>query len=140
MITVQPYKGLSTLLYALSVLEALAGLVLIFGSHWVLTMAPANLGLPDTDFVTVFLKAIGIVAIGLGYLLCVAARDPARYVAVIDTMIFLLVASALLIGYALIGLHIGRYFPAGYIVVRIVIQLILAIVLIAMRPKAAVRA
>ena len=77
MVSVQSYKNLSTLLYALAVLEALAGLILLFGSHWVLSLAPANLGLSDTGFVTVFMKAIGIIAIGLGYLLCVAARDPA---------------------------------------------------------------
>lgn len=140
MITVQPYKGLSTLLYALAVLEAIAGLILIFGSHWALSMVPGNLALPDTAFVTVFMNAIGIIAIGLGYLLCVAARDPARYVAVIDTLVFILIASAILIAYALTAMHIGRYFPAGYIVVRIVIQLILAGALIAMRPKPAARA
>ena len=140
MVSVQPYKGLTTLLYALAVLEAIAGLVLIFGSHWALSMAPANLGLQDTAFVTVFMKALGIVAIAIGYLLCVTARDPARYVAVIDTLVFMLIASAILIAYALVGMHIGQYFPAGYIVARIVIQIILAIVLIAMRPKAAARA
>jgi hypothetical protein len=140
MVSVQSYKGLSTLLYALAVLEALAGLILIFGSHWALSMAPASLTLPDTAFVTVFMKALGIIAIGLGYLLCVAARDPARYVAVIDTLVFILIASAILIAYALMAMHIGQYFPAGYIVGRIVIQVILAIALIAMRPKAAARA
>ncbi len=140
MVTAQSYKGLSTLLYALAVLEALAGLILLFGSHWALSLAPANLGLTDTGFVTVFMKAIGIIAIGLGYLLCVTARDPARHVAVIDTLVFFLIASAILIAYALVGMHIGQYFPAGYIVARIVIQLILAIVLIVMRPKAVARA
>jgi len=140
MVSVQSNKGLSTLLYALSVLEALAGLILIFGSHWVLSMTPNSLALPDTGFMTVFLKALGIFALGLGYLMCVAARDPSRYVAVIDTLVFILIASAILIGYALVAMHLDRYFPANYVVIRIVIQVILAIVLIVMRPKAAARA
>jgi len=127
-------------LYALAVLEALAGLILIFGSNWLLSMVPGNLALPDTAFLTIFIKAVGILALGLGYLLCVTARDPARYVSVIDTLVFILIASAILIGYALVTMHLGRYFPANYIVVRIVLQVIMAVVLIVMRPKAAARA
>jgi hypothetical protein len=140
MVSVQSYRNLSTLLYVLAVIEAVAGLILIFGANWVLSMAPANLALPDTGFIAIFVKAIGILALGLGYLLCVTARDPARYVSVIDTLIFILIASAILIGYALGAMHLGRYFPANYIIVRIVVQVILAAVLIAMRPKAAARA
>lgn len=140
MVTVQSYKNLTTLLYALAVLEALAGLILIFGSHWVLSMTPNSLTLPDTAFMTVFLKGLGIFALGMGYLMCVAARDPARYVAVIDTLVFILIASAILIAYALVSMHLDRYFPANYVVIRIVIQIALAIVLIVMRPKAVARA
>ncbi len=140
MVSVRSYRNLSTLLYALSVVEALAGLILIFGSSWVLSMAPGILTLADSAFLSIFFKAIGVLALGLGYLLCVTARDPARYVAVIDMLTFVLIASAILIGYALAVMHLGRYFPANYIVARIVIQVILAAVLIAMRPKAAARA
>lgn len=140
MVSVQSYKGLSTLLYALSVLEAIGALVLIFGSGWVLSLAPATLALPDNGFVTVFMKGIGIFALGVAYLLCVAARDPVRHIAIIDTLIFFFVASAVLIWYALAALHLGQYFPANYIVVRIVVQLILAAVIVFMRPKAAARA
>jgi len=137
MTSVQPYRTLSTLLYALSVLEALAGLVLLFATNWTLSLVPANLALGDTGFVMIFLKALGIVALALGYLLCVAARDPARYIAVIDTLAFLLVASAALNVYALTAMHLGKYYPANYMLVRIVVQLILAVAVIALRPKAA---
>jgi hypothetical protein len=140
MVSVQSYKGLSTLLYALSVIEAIGSLVLIFGSNWVLSMAPANLTPPDHSFVTIFMKGIGIFALGVAYLLCVTARDPARHVAVIDTLVFFLIASAALIWYALAALHLGQYFPANYIVVRIAVQVIVAIVLVVMRPKAVARA
>ena len=139
MVSVQSYKGLSTLLYVLSVLEAIAGLVMIFGSSWVLSMAPASLALPDSGFVMIFMKALGILALGLGYLLCVTARDPVRHVAIIDTLVFILIASAILVWYAMAAMHLGQYFPANYIVVRIVVQLILAIVLVVMRPKAVAR-
>lgn len=137
MTSVQPYRTLSTLLYALSVVEALAGLILLFATNWALSLVPANLALGDTGFVMIFLKAIGIVALALGYLLCVAARDPARYIAVIDTLAFLLVVSAALNVYALTAMQLGKYYPANYMLVRIVIQLILAVAVIALRPKAA---
>ncbi len=137
MTSVQPYRILSTLLYALSVVEALAGLILLFATSWALSLVPTNLALGDIGFVLIFLKAIGIVALALGYLLCVAARDPARYIAVIDTLVFLLVVSAALNVYALTAMHIDKYFPANYMLVRIIVQLILAIAVIALRPKAA---
>jgi hypothetical protein len=133
----QSYKGLSALLFVLAVLEAAAGLVLIFGSNWVLSMVPAGLPVAGTAFLTIFMKAVGLFALGFGYLLCVTAREPARYVSVIDTLIFVLLASGFLIGYALGVMHIGQYFPGNYIVIRIIIQVILAVALIMMRPKAA---
>lgn len=136
MTAVQPYRTLSTVLYVLSVLEVIAGLVLVFASGWVLSMAPASLGLPTTGLVMVFLKALGIIAIGIAYLLCVTARDPVRHVAVIDTLVFFLLASALLNAYSIWSLHIGAYFPTNYIIVRIVVAVILAAVLIGLRPKA----
>src|SRR5579864_3708340 len=137
MTSVQPYRTLSTLLYALSVLEALAGLILLFATNWALSLVPANLALGDTGFVMIFLKAIGIIALALGYLLCVAARDPGRYIAIIDTLAFLLVASAALNAYALTAMHVGKYYPANYVLVRIIVQLVLAVAVITMRPKAA---
>ena len=72
MISVQSYKGLSTLLYALAVLEALAGLILIFGSHWILSMAPASLALPDTAFLTIFMRRS--VLLPLVWAICFAWR------------------------------------------------------------------
>jgi hypothetical protein len=137
MTIVQPYRALSSLLYVLSVLEALAGFVLLFATNWALSLVPANLALGDSGFVMIFFKAIGIVALALGYLLCVAARNPARYIAIIDTLAFLLIASAALNVYALTAMHLGKYYPANYMLVRIIVQLVLAVAVIAMRPKAA---
>ncbi|HET9392451.1 MAG TPA: hypothetical protein VFO29_02840 [Candidatus Rubrimentiphilum sp.] len=137
MTNVRPYGTLSTLLYALSVLEALAGLILLFATNWALSLVPANLALGDSDFVMIFFKAIGIVALALGYLLCVAARDPVRYLAIIDTLIALLVASAILNVFALTAMHLGKYYPANYMLVRIVVQLVLAAAVFALRPKTA---
>lgn len=137
MTSVQPYRTLSTLLYALSVLEALAGLILLFATNWALSLVPANLALGDSGFVMIFFKAIGIVALALGYLMCVAARDPVRYLAVIDTFVGLLVASAILNVYALTAMNLGKYYPANYMIVRIVVQVFLAAAVLALRPKAA---
>jgi hypothetical protein len=129
-----PYRTLSLLLFVLSAVEGISGLFLIFASRFVLAMAPANLALPGPEVIVLFLKAIGIVALALGYLLCVAARDPARYVAVVDVVAFMCVAAAILEVYALAELNLGALYPPSYVIARAVLQLILAVILIWLRP------
>jgi len=130
------YSGLKTLLYALSVIWAIASVVLVFAADWAVSLAPANLGLPNVALIGFFLRGIGVVGLAIAYLLCVTARDPVRYVAVIDTLVFILIASGALLAYALGAMHISQYFPANYVLMRIVLGVILAIVLIWLRPKA----
>ena len=137
MSAVHAYRALRILLFAISAIEAIAGLVLVFASSWVLAMTPANIGLLNNGVLLAFMKAIGIVAIALGYLLCAAARDPVRYVAVIDALVFILLAAAALNVYAVAALHIGSFFPGPYLIIRAVIQLILAVAIIALRPRRA---
>ncbi|MBV9645877.1 MAG: hypothetical protein JO043_00265 [Candidatus Eremiobacteraeota bacterium] len=135
MIVVSPqYRTLSIILYVLSAIEGIAGLVLIIASGWVLSMLPVA-GLTTPGLLLFALKGIGVIALALGYLLCVAARDPARYVAVVDTFAFVLFAAALLQFYAVGALGIGTVYPTPYLISRSVVQLILAIVLVALRPR-----
>ncbi len=131
------HRALQILLFVLSAIEALAGVVLLFGTGWVLSLAPAKFSLhfPNSGFMLALLKAIGIIAIASGYLFCAAARDPVRYIAVIDTLAFILVAAATLDLYAVAALHIGLFYPVPYLVTRAIVQLVLAIIVIVLRPK-----
>lgn len=133
----QPYGTLRILLFVISVIEALAGLCLLFASSWVLSLASGSVEFPNAGFVLILVKAIGIAAIASGYLLCAAARNPARYIAVIDTFAFVLLAGSALSIYASVTLHIDPFYPGPYLIVRAVLQLILAVVIIALRPRGA---
>jgi hypothetical protein len=136
MTVAQPYRALRILLFLISAIEGIAGAVLIFGSSWVMSITSTPFLLAGTGFVFALLKGIGIIMLALGYLSCVAARDPVRYAAIIDTLIFLLVAAAVLNLYAVAALHIGAYYPGPYLVVRAILQLALAAVILVLRPKA----
>ena len=125
-------RTLRVVLYVLSVIEGLGGLALLFASGWLLSFGIMGASNPA---LVVLMKALGIIAIAFGYLLCVTARDPVRFVPVIDTLIFLLFAVAGLNLYALIGLDAGAFFPAGYLVARVVVQVLLGVWLIVLRPK-----
>jgi hypothetical protein len=137
MTATHPYRALRMLLFAISAIEGLAGIVLLFATGWVLALAPPNLGLLSSSVVLALVKAIGIIALALGYLLCAAARDPVRYIAVIDALVFILVAAAALNVYAVAVLHVGWFYPAPYLIVRAIVQLALALALVALRPKGA---
>ena len=129
------HRALRILLYVISALEGIVGVILLFGTGWVLSFAPGILALPSTPFVLALLKGIGIIVIAFGYLFCVTARDPVRYVAVIDTMIYLLLAAGALNIYAVTCLHLGALYPDPYLLTRAAVQLALAIVFLALRPK-----
>ena len=132
----QPYGALRILLFVISVIEALAGLCLLFASSWVLSLASGSVD-PNAGFILILVKAIGIAAIASGYLLCAAARNPARYIAVIDTFAFVLLAASALSIYASFTLHVDPFYPGPYLIVRAVLQLVLAVVIIALRPRGA---
>ena len=129
------HHALRMLLYVLSAIEGIAGVALLFATGWVLSFAPKMLALPYTAFVVALVKGIGILALALGYLFCVAARDPVRYVAIIDTLIFVLISAAALNVYAVVSLHLGALYPSPYLIVRAALQVAVAIMLLALRPK-----
>jgi hypothetical protein len=126
---------LRILLFVLAGLEGVLGLALLFATGSVMGLLPGTLGQPATPFIVLLLKGVGVVALVFGYLFCVAARDPVRYVAVIDALIVLLLASAALTLYGLTALGIGAFYPAAYLVVRALAQIAIAAVLFALRPK-----
>jgi len=131
-------RALSIVLYVMSLIEALAGITLIFGSTWVLgfVLPPTA---ADAGLFVLMLKGLGILAIGLGYMLCVAARDPIRYVAVVDTFIFFLFAAGILNIYADVALGASAYVPSTYLLARGILQVALGIVLLVLRPRGASR-
>lgn len=140
MVASPSYRALRMLLYVIAAIEGIAGIVLIFATGWVLSMSPALLTLAESGFVVMLVKGIGIVALAFGYLLCVTAREPVRYVRIIDTLIFLVMGAAILTLYGVFVLHLGVFYPAGYLVGRALIQLAIAAALVALRPRSATEA
>lgn len=131
-------QALRFILYAISALEGIAGLVLIFAPGWVLSLAPTAVVL--SGFVSYLLMGFGMIAFAFGYLVCVAARRPAQYVAVIDTLVFLAFAAAALNVYALTALGAAAYFPASYLIARTVVQIVVGVALLVLRPRGAATA
>ncbi len=129
------HQTLRAMLYTLSAIAAVAALVLIFVPSWPLSFAPGSVPPPSNPFEFGILRAFGIVVLVIAYLLCVAARDPDRNAALVNAFIFLLVAVAVLNLYLAASQELVAYYPSVYLVVRAVIQVMLAIVLFVLRPK-----
>jgi hypothetical protein len=123
------------LLFIIAGVEGVAGLALLFATGWVLSFAPHMLTGPFSAFLVALVKGTGILALAIGYLLCVTARDPVRYVAVLDALIFILAAASALNAYAVFSLHLGAFYPAPYLLGRGATQLLVAIALFALRPR-----
>jgi hypothetical protein len=132
---VKPFQTLRTILFAISALAGITGLLLIFLPGMLLSFAPGGTPPPNTPFEHLAMNAIGIFVLLVAYLLCVAARDPVRHVAIINAVIFFFVAFAILNVYAAVSLGLSAYYPSGYLIARGIIQLILAAVLFWLRPK-----
>jgi hypothetical protein len=130
------HQPLRALLFVLSGVCGIAALICLFAPGWVLSLTLGSVPPPNTVFEHALLSALGIFAIPIGYLLCVAARNPVRYASVVDAMIMLLVLAALVNAYFALGHQLEVYYPAGYLIVRAVVQVILAGVLFKLRPAA----
>jgi hypothetical protein len=129
------HQGLRAMLFTLSAIAGIAALVLVFVPNWPLSFAPGSVPPPSTAFEFAILRAFGIAVLVIAYLLCAAARDPIRYAAVIDGFIVLLVAFAILNVYWAVGQQLTAYYPSVYLIVRAVVQVILAVALYVLRPK-----
>jgi hypothetical protein len=123
---------LQILLGVIGALYALGGLTLLFATSWVMSL------LPTVEPVTapaLLLKTLGTGGLGLGYMSLVAARDPVRYAAVVDVLAGMLVLLTAVDLYTEFGLQYSSSHLAYAIWVRTALRLILAIILLVLRPR-----
>ena len=127
-------RTLSTILYAISVLQAVAAVVLIFAPRWLLAMTHVAYDAAGSGLFIEFLMGIGLAVLGISYLTCCAARDPVRYVGVVNALIFLSLGAATLNIYTVVALHVPPAF-IEYLLTRSAIQAVIAVVLLLLHPK-----
>lgn len=128
---------LRAILGVLSALVGLGGLVLIFATSWLLGLVLHNPSAQEAAWIVVVFKALGAVVLFVAYALYNASRDPVRYAAVVDGMIALLVVLSILDIYAVAVLGFGTYYPAWAVYARAGLRLLLAVVLLTLRPRPA---
>jgi hypothetical protein len=126
-------SALKVLLAIMAVLVGLSRLAVLFATSWIASFSAMH-GFFSGSAVGLFLKFVGALALGLGYLLAQAARDPERYLAVIDVFAFLLIVGAILDVYAALTPALGPPFLARVIWGRAVLRLVIAGLVIAWRP------
>jgi len=133
-----PYRVLRIVLGFLSLLLAVAGVLLIFSSKPLIMrmfMHP-----PESEISTLLLAAVkemGGLALALSVMLFLASRDPVRNVAIIDGMTAGLCILAITPLIALYTLDVQRLYPAYLIWARSLVRLALAGVFYYLRPREA---
>src|SRR5437016_13479803 len=131
-----PYRGLSIGLRVVSVLIGVGGLLMIFSSRPLILqmfMHP-----PESEVSTLLLallKEMGGVMLMLSVMLFLAARDPARNVAILDALIVGLCILAITPLLSLKMLDLGSLYPPYLIWGRSLVRLGLAAVLFYARPR-----
>ena len=131
-----PYRGLRIVLGFLSLLLAVGGIVLIFGSKPLVMrmfMHP-----PDSEISTLLLAAVkemGGLALALSVMLFLASRDPERNVAIIDGMTVGLCILAVTPLISLYTLDVQTLYPAYLVWGRSLVRLVLAGILYYLRPR-----
>jgi hypothetical protein len=132
------YAALQGLLTVLTVLAALGALLALFGTTWLLhTFLPAA-SVDTATWLSITMKSLGVIALMLSYLLSAAARDPVRYLAVIDAFAGALVLLSIVDVYGLVALNFGALYPVWAILLRAAFRVALAITLVALRPHVSV--
>jgi hypothetical protein len=130
-----PYRGLSIGLRIVSVLLFVGGLFMIFsGKPLILRVVMHPPESEVSILLLALLKEMGGVMIMLSVMLCLAARDPARNVAILDALIVRLCVLAITPLLSLKMLDIGKLYPAYLIWGRALVRLLLAMVLLYVRP------
>jgi hypothetical protein len=133
-----PYRVLRIVLGFLSILLAVAGILLIFSNKPLIMrmfMHP-----PEPEISTLLLatvKEMGGLALALSVMLFLACRDPERNVAVIDGMTVGLCVLAVTPLISLYTLDVQRFYPGYLIWARSLIRFALAGVLYYLRPREA---
>lgn len=130
----QPHRALQALLFVIALLLLAGGLVALFASGYIVDWQPWLESIQPGS-ITILLKVAGAMALAFSYLSYAASRDPVRYVAFVDALAFLLVAVSSIDLYGLWHWHIAPFHPAGWVIVRVVIRLAVALVLVARRPR-----
>ena len=132
----RPHSGLSIGLRVVAVLIAVGGLLMIFSSKP--TILRVFMHPPEFEVSTLLLallKEMGGMMLMLSVMLLLAARDPARNVAILDGLmvgLFILTVTPLL---SLKMTDIGQIYPAYLIWGRSLVRLLLAMVLLYARPR-----
>jgi len=131
-----PYRVLRIVLGFLSILLAVAGILLIFSSK-PLTMR-MFLRPPESEISTLLLAAVkemGGLALTLSVMLFFASRDPERNVAIIDGMTVGLCILAVTPLISLYTLDVQTLYPAYLVWGRSLVRLVLAGILYYLRPR-----
>jgi hypothetical protein len=131
-----PYRALSFGLRLVSALIAIGSLFMIFSSK------PLIMGVflhpPESEVSTLLLallKEMGGVMLMISVMLFLAARDPARNVAILDAIIVGLCILAITPLLSLKMLDFGRLYPPYLIWGRALVRLALAVLLFYARPR-----
>jgi len=131
-----PYRGLSIGLRIVSVLVAVGGLIMVFSSRplilWVFMHPPES---EVSTLLLALLKEMGGMMLLLSVMLFLASRDPARNVAILDALIVGLFVLAITPLLSLKMTDIGKLYPAYLIWGRSLVRLVLAMVLLYVRPR-----
>jgi hypothetical protein len=130
-----PYRALRVVLVVMSVLAAVAGLLMVFGSKSLLIRV--FLHPPESEMSTLLLfvlKELGGFALTLSVMLFFAYRDPARNMVVIDVLMVGLCIFAITPLVSLYTTDISRLYPSWMIWGRCLGRLALAVLLLYLRP------
>ena len=130
------YGLLRGLLLVLAVIAGIGGLVILFDPRIIFLAIPSPTEAFAHAWLSLLMQGFGVLFTGFAIVLYAASRDPVRYVSVIDGFIVILVLLSGVDVYAAETLHLGGTYPSHLIWPRVAFRLILAIVLISLRPRA----
>lgn len=131
-----PYRGLSFGLRLVSALIAVAGVFMIFsGKPLILRVFMHPPASEVSTLLLALLKEVGGMMLMLSVMLFLAARDPARNVAIIDGLIVGLCILTITPLLSLKMLDFGRLYPPYLIWGRALVRVALAAVLFYARPR-----
>ncbi len=133
-----PYRGLSIGLRVVSALIAVGGVfAMLSGKPLILRVFMHPPAAELSTLLLAMVKELGGVMVMMSVMLFLAARDPARNVAILDALtvgLFVLAITPLL---SLRMTDIGTLYPAYFIWGRSLVRLVLAGVLFCVRPREA---
>ncbi|HZV79082.1 MAG TPA: hypothetical protein VFF60_05640 [Candidatus Binatus sp.] len=125
-------RGLFTIL-AIGLL--VGGLIMIFSTQtWYPLILPDT---PATPAVSVLVKGIGAIVLGLSYLALAVSRDPVRYRAVVDAVILVLIFVVIIEIYEIAARGADAIYPNHLLLLSTIFRAVLAGVLIGLRPREA---